>query len=59
MLKKMIILSMVAAMTASVTGCKTLDAYTGEEKTSSATKGGAIGATIGVKPFSRAAPSAA
>ncbi len=47
MLKKMIILSMVAAMTASVTGCKTLDAYTGEEKTSSATKGGAIGATIG------------
>ena len=47
MLKNLVIISMVAAMTASLSGCKTLDAYTGEEKTSSATKGGAIGATIG------------
>ena len=28
-------------------GCKTIDAYTGEEKTSSATKGAAIGAAVG------------
>jgi outer membrane protein OmpA-like peptidoglycan-associated protein len=47
MLKNLMIASMLAAMTVSVSGCKTLDAYTGEEKTSSATKGGAIGATIG------------
>lgn len=38
---------MISALSASMTGCKTLDAYTGEEKTSSATKGGAIGAGIG------------
>ena len=30
-----------------VPGCKTIDAYTGEEKTSSATKGAAIGAAVG------------
>lgn len=31
-----------------ITGCKTLDAYTREEKTSSATKGALIGAAAGV-----------
>ena len=30
-----------------VPACKTIDAYTGEEKTSSATKGAAIGAAVG------------
>ncbi len=38
---------MVAALSVSLTGCKTLDAFTGEEKTSSTTKGSAIGAGIG------------
>lgn len=40
-------LIMISALTVSVTGCKTLDAYTGEEKTSNTTKGSAIGAGIG------------
>lgn len=38
---------LVSALCVSITGCKTLDAYTGEQKTSSTTKGGAIGAGIG------------
>ena len=41
-----IILTMVTAMVF-VSGCKTLDAYTREEKTSSTTKGALIGAGIG------------
>ena len=41
-----IILTMVTAMVF-VSGCKTLDAYTREEKTSNATKGAMIGAGIG------------
>lgn len=44
---KILTLLIVSALSASITGCKTLDAYTGEEKTSSTTKGGAIGAGIG------------
>ena len=41
-----IILAM-AVMTVFVSGCKTLDAYTREEQTSSATKGALIGAAAG------------
>lgn len=41
-----IILTMVTAMVF-VSGCKTLDAYTREEKTSNTTKGALIGAGIG------------
>lgn len=42
-----IILAMTV-MTVFVTGCKTLDAYTREEKTSSTTRGALIGAAAGV-----------
>ena len=42
-----IILAMTV-MTVFVSGCKTLDAYTRDEKTSSATKGALIGAAAGV-----------
>ncbi len=42
-----IILAMTV-MTVFVSGCKTLDAYTREEQTSSATKGALIGAAAGV-----------
>ena len=38
----------ITLMTVSVSGCTTLDAYTGEEKTSSTTKGALIGAAAGV-----------
>ncbi len=38
---------MAVFLTASLSGCKTLDAYSGKEKTSSATKGSAIGASVG------------
>ncbi len=38
----------MTVMTVFVSGCKTLDAYTREEKTSSATKGALIGAAAGV-----------
>ena len=38
----------LAVMTVFVSGCKTLDAYTREEKTSSTTKGALIGAAAGV-----------
>lgn len=44
---KLITVAMIAALSASITGCQTMDAYTGESKTSSSTKGGAIGAGIG------------
>jgi len=44
---KLITASIIAAMSITAVGCKTLDPYTGEQKTSSATKGGAIGAGIG------------
>ena len=37
----------IAVMTVFVSGCKTLDAYTREEKTSSATKGALMGAAAG------------
>ena len=46
MRSRKIILTMVTAMVF-VSGCKTLDAYTREEKTSSTTKGALIGAGIG------------
>ncbi len=38
----------MTVMTVFVSGCKTLDAYTRDEKTSSATKGALIGAAAGV-----------
>jgi Glycine zipper len=38
----------LTVMTVFVSGCETLDAYTREEKTSSATKGALIGAAAGV-----------
>ncbi len=38
----------ITVMTVFVSGCKTLDAYTRDEKTSSATKGALIGAAAGV-----------
>ncbi len=44
---KLIIISIIASLSVSVSGCKTLDAYTGEEKTSNTAKGSAIGAGIG------------
>ena len=44
---RLITIAIIAAISASVAGCKTLDPYTGESKTSSATKGSAIGAGIG------------
>lgn len=44
---KPLTLAIIAALSMTVSGCKTMDAYTGESKTSSATKGGAIGAGIG------------
>ena len=44
---RLITAAMVAALSITAAGCKTMDAYTGEQKTSSATKGGAIGAGIG------------
>ena len=47
MLNRLLIIAMISAMTVSMSGCKTLDAFTGEEKTSSTAKGSAIGAGIG------------
>jgi outer membrane protein OmpA-like peptidoglycan-associated protein len=44
---KLVTLILVAGLSASITGCTTMDAYTGEEKTSSTTKGSMIGAGIG------------
>lgn len=44
---RLLTLLMVAAITVSTSGCKTIDAYTGEEKTSNTTSGSAIGAGIG------------
>lgn len=44
---KLITMVVVTALSASISGCQTLDAYTGEQKTSSTTKGSAIGAGIG------------
>ena len=41
------ILILVSALIVTSSGCSTLDPYTGESKTSSSTKGGAIGAGIG------------
>lgn len=38
---------LAACLTVSLSGCKTIDAYTGKEKTSSTTKGSAIGASVG------------
>jgi outer membrane protein OmpA-like peptidoglycan-associated protein len=38
----------MSVMTVFLSGCKTLDAYTREEKTSSATKGALIGAAAGI-----------
>lgn len=47
MLNRLMTMTLVSALTLSVAGCKTLDPFTGEEKTSNTTKGSAIGATIG------------
>jgi outer membrane protein OmpA-like peptidoglycan-associated protein len=47
-LKTQKIILALAAMTVFVGGCQTLDPYTREEKTSSATKGALIGAAAGV-----------
>jgi len=44
---KMTFLVAVMALTTTLSGCKTLDAYTGEEKTSNTTKNSAIGAGVG------------
>ncbi len=44
---KLITLAMIAALSASMSGCSTFDAYTGEQKTSSTAKGSAIGAGVG------------
>ncbi len=44
---KLITVAVIAAMSVTAVGCKTLDPYTGEQKTSNSTKGGAIGAGIG------------
>ena len=44
---KLLTVAIIAALSASISGCQTMDAYSGESKTSSATKGGAIGAGIG------------
>ncbi len=44
---KLFTMALIATLTISVSGCSTLDPYTGESKTSNATKGGAIGAGIG------------
>lgn len=44
---KTLILVALVSVTVSLSGCKTLDAYSGKEKTSSTTKGSAIGAGVG------------
>lgn len=44
---KSLLVILLACFSISMSGCKTLDAYTGEEKTSSQTKGSAIGAGVG------------
>ncbi len=46
-IEKLRMLPAIAALTIAVAGCETLDAYTGESKTSSATKGALIGAAAG------------
>jgi outer membrane protein OmpA-like peptidoglycan-associated protein len=46
-MKQVRILSLALATSLAVTGCKTLDPYTGESKTSHATQKAAIGAIIG------------
>lgn len=47
MLNKLLIVLMMSTVSISMTGCQTLDPYTGQQKTSSTAKGGAIGAGIG------------
>ena len=47
MKNKLITGVLVASMAVTASGCKTLDAFTGEEKTSSTAKGAGIGAAIG------------
>jgi outer membrane protein OmpA-like peptidoglycan-associated protein len=47
MKNRLLTVAVIAALSMTASGCKTMDAYTGEQKTSSATKGGAIGAGIG------------
>ncbi|MEX0976891.1 MAG: OmpA family protein [Woeseia sp.] len=46
--KKFAMIAATAAMSVMIGGCQTLDAYTQESKTSSATKGALIGAAAGV-----------
>ena len=45
--KRLRILPAIAALALAVAGCQTLDPYTGESKTSNATKGALIGAAAG------------
>ncbi len=47
MKNRLLTVAIAAALSVSAAGCKTLDPYTGESKTSSTTKGSAIGAGIG------------
>ena len=47
MMQKILAAALVASLAFGTAGCKSLDAYTGEEKTSSTAKGSAIGAAIG------------
>ncbi len=44
---KITLLVAIMVLSASITGCKSIDAYTGESKTSNTTKNSAIGAGIG------------
>jgi outer membrane protein OmpA-like peptidoglycan-associated protein len=44
---KILTAAMITSLSISMTGCQTMDAFTGEQKTSSTTKGSAIGAGIG------------
>ena len=46
-MRKLLIMVTIASL-AAISGCKTFDAYTGEEKTSNTAKGAGIGAGIGV-----------
>ena len=47
-IKALKVVMITAGLTIALTGCETLDAYTQESQTSSATKGALIGAAAGV-----------
>jgi outer membrane protein OmpA-like peptidoglycan-associated protein len=44
---KLIITSLILTLTLGMSACSSIDPYTGEQKTSNTTKGGAIGAAVG------------